>query len=69
MSLYRRIWKTINRVTVSVPKWTRHCTRQNAYLIGRTPVGRVTIAVLRVNDPFRVELRKTLIEEGVVPTA
>jgi HNH endonuclease len=48
-------------------KWTRHFTWQNAYLIGRTPVGRVTIAVLRINDLFRVELRETLIEEGVFP--
>jgi hypothetical protein len=48
-------------------KWTRHFHWQDAYLIGRTPVGRVTVAVLKINDPFRVALRKMLIEEGVVP--
>jgi len=36
-------------------------------LIGRTPVGRVTVALLRINDPFRVELREGLIAEGVFP--
>ena len=50
-------------------KWTRHFHWQGAYLIGRTPTGRVTIAVLRINDPFRVELRELLIEEGVFPPA
>ena len=50
-------------------KWTRHFYWQGAYLIGRTPIGRVTVAVLRINDPFRVELREMLIEEGVFPPA
>jgi hypothetical protein len=48
--------------------WARHFAwREDAYLIGRTPIGRVTIVVLRINDPFRIELRETLIEEGVFP--
>jgi hypothetical protein len=42
---------------------TRHFGWRDAYLTGRTPVGRVTIAVLRINDPFRVELREMLIAE------
>jgi hypothetical protein len=48
-------------------KWTRHFRWHGAYLIGRTPVGRVTVAILRINEPFRVELREGLIEEGVFP--
>ena len=48
-------------------KWARHFAWRNAYLTGRTPIGRVTVAVLRINDPFRVELRETLIDEGVFP--
>ena len=44
-----------------------HTTR--AYLVGRTPVGRVTVAVLNINDPFRVELRQRLIDEGLFPPA
>jgi hypothetical protein len=47
-------------------KWTRHFRWQGAYLIGRTPVGRVTAAVLNVNDPFRIELRGGLINEGLL---
>ncbi len=48
-------------------KWERHFRWRGAYLIGRTTIGRVTIAVLNINDPFRVELRKGLIEEGLFP--
>jgi len=46
-------------------KWAKHFRWQGAYLIGLTPVGRVTVAVLRINEPFRVELREELIIEGV----
>ena len=48
-------------------KWTRHFRWRDAYLIGSTPVGRVTIAVLRINDPFRLQLREVLIDEGAFP--
>jgi hypothetical protein len=48
-------------------QWCRHFRWQGAYLIGRTPIGRVTVAVLNMNDPFRVELREGLIEEGLFP--
>jgi 5-methylcytosine-specific restriction endonuclease McrA len=48
-------------------KWTRHFRWRGAYLIGRTPVGRVTVDLLHINDPFRVELREALIEEDVFP--
>ena len=49
-------------------KWERHFRWQGPYLIGRTPIGRVTVALLNVNDPFRVELRELLIEEGLFLT-
>ncbi len=48
-------------------KWARHFRWRGAYLDGRTPVGRVTVAVLQINDALRVELRMALIEEGVFP--
>jgi hypothetical protein len=48
-------------------RWQRHFRWQGACLIGRTPVGRVTVAVLNINDPSRVELREELIEEGLFP--
>lgn len=47
--------------------WRRHFRWQGAYLIGRTPIGRVTIAILKINDPLRVALRQKLIEEGLFP--
>ncbi len=33
--------------------------------MGRTAIGRVTVDVLNINDPFRVALRAELIEEGL----
>lgn len=50
-------------------KWARHFRWAGPFLIGRTPVGRVTIAVLNINDPFRVALREGLIAEGLFPPA
>lgn len=47
--------------------WARHFRWQGPYLIGRTPVGRVTVALLHINDEYRVELREGLIEEGLFP--
>lgn len=47
--------------------WARHFRWQGAYLLGRTAIGRVTIAILKINDPLRVELRQNLIDEGIVP--
>ena len=50
-------------------KWQRHFRWRGAYVIGRTAIGRVTVNVLNINDPLRVELRETLIEEGLFPQA
>jgi hypothetical protein len=46
-------------------KWSRHFRWQGALLVGRTPIGRATIAVLGINLPLRVRLRQALIDEGV----
>ena len=35
-------------------KWSRHFRWEGPYLMGRTAIGRVTIELLRINDPFRV---------------
>jgi len=40
---------------------------QGACLIGRTPIGRVTVDVLNISDAFCIDLRQTLIMEGVFP--
>ena len=45
-------------------KWSHHFAWDGPYLRGRTAIGRVTVAILRINHPFRVELREGLIEEG-----
>ena len=48
-------------------KWTKHFCWNGPYLVGLTPTGRVTVALLHINDEYRVELRETLIEEGQFP--
>jgi hypothetical protein len=48
-------------------KWSRHFRWQGPVLIGRTPVGRATVAVLAMNLPHRVAQRVALIAEGVFP--
>ncbi|MBV8126112.1 MAG: hypothetical protein JO114_00445 [Planctomycetaceae bacterium] len=48
-------------------KWSRHFRREGAYLVGRTPIGRVTVELLRINDPFRVEFREELMAEELFP--
>ena len=50
-------------------KWSRHFRWHGALLVGRTPVGRVTVAVLAINLPYRIALRQGLIDEGLFPFA
>ncbi len=45
-------------------KWATHFRWQGPYLIGRTPIGRVTVALLHINEDVRVELREELLAEG-----
>lgn len=46
-------------------KWQRHFRWDGPPLIGRTPVGRSTIAVLQINAPHRVAQRAALLDEEV----
>ena len=41
-------------------RWTRHFEWSGATLVGRTACGRATIAVLDINHPQRVQLRRQL---------
>lgn len=50
-------------------KWSKHFRWQGAVLTGLTAIGRTTIALLRINDDCRIELRELLIAEGVFPPA
>ena len=46
-------------------KWAYHFRLDGP--VGRTPIGRVTVYVLNMNHPLRVELRRQLIQEGKFP--
>jgi hypothetical protein len=48
-------------------KWDRHFRWNGPVLEGRTPVGRVTVAVLNINEPQAVAVRQALIEAGLFP--
>jgi hypothetical protein len=48
-------------------KWSRHFRWEGPRLIGRTRIGRATIAVLAINDPAFVTFRHTLIDAGIFP--
>jgi len=48
-------------------KWSRHFRWSGPVLVGRTAVGRATIAVLKINAEHRVAQRSALIKEGVFP--
>jgi hypothetical protein len=45
--------------------WRRHFRWEDARLIGRTAIGRVTIQLLQMNDPVRTILRVELLGEGL----
>jgi HNH endonuclease len=47
--------------------WQEHFAWHVPELVGRTPIGRATVAVLAINLPRRIALRRALIEEGVSP--
>jgi hypothetical protein len=46
-------------------KWATHFRWKGAYLVVRTPIGRVTVDLLHINDELRVELRESLMAEGL----
>jgi len=47
--------------------WNEHFRWKGPLIVGRTVVGRVTVAVLNMNRPDRVVLRRLLIADGVFP--
>jgi HNH endonuclease len=48
-------------------KWGAHFRWDGARLIGRTPLGRATVAVLNINEPDAVATRAALIAAGLFP--
>lgn len=49
-------------------KWAAHFAWNGPVLVGKTPIWRVTIQVLAINDPSAVAVRQALIEEGLFPS-
>jgi hypothetical protein len=49
-----------------IDRWADHFAWEGARLVGKTPVGKVTVEVLAINLPYRIALRAALIEEGVL---
>jgi hypothetical protein len=47
--------------------WRRHFMWVGAVLVGRTQIGRVTVMLFGINDPGRIELRQTLIDQDDWP--
>src|SRR5262245_40103327 len=41
-------------------KWDRRFRWQGVYLVGRTPIGRTTVAVLNMNGAYMLALRQSL---------
>ena len=48
-------------------RWDYHFAWDGPRLIGKTPIGRVTVRVLYINDPLMVLVREELIAEGLFP--
>ncbi len=45
--------------------WREHFEWVGAEVVGRTAVGRVTVAVLAINHPDAIAVRESLLREGV----
>lgn len=49
--------------------WDEHFRWDGPVLVGRTAIGRATVAVLEIDLPHRVAHRQALIEEGAFPVS
>ena len=49
-------------------KWKAHFFWDGPVLRGKTPIGRATVVLLRINDPARIEHRHLLMNAGLYPT-
>lgn len=41
-------------------KWSRHFERRGVRLVGKTPTGRATVSLFKMNDPQRLRIRALL---------
>src|SRR5947208_4782405 len=60
-------WRPVRLFHPRRHKWAYHFRWDGPRLVGRTPIGRTTAAVLAINAPAAVAVRRMLIEEGVFP--
>src|SRR5436305_462024 len=58
----RKTRKVIGLFNPRRHSWPRHFRWEGARLVGRTPVGRVTIAVLKIDLAHRLALRQLLMD-------
>lgn len=48
-------------------RWARHFRWRGSSIFGRTPIGRVTVAVVNMNGLFLVRLREELMRDDLFP--
>ena len=48
--------------------WAEHFRYDGAIVVGLTDIGRTTVIVLAINEPYRVTARRALMEEGLFPS-
>jgi hypothetical protein len=65
----RRSGRLVSLFNPRRQSWKRHFRWRGPVLVGITATGRATIAVLDMNNPQRIELRRHLIAAGVFPDA
>src|SRR5262245_24635566 len=47
-------------------RWSAHVDWDGPMIVGKTPIGRTTLYVLNMNHPDRAELRRLLMEAGLL---
>jgi HNH endonuclease len=50
-----------------IDHWNKHFRFKAPRIIGLTPIGRATVAILNFNGPSQLVIRAALFEEGVFP--
>ena len=50
-----------------IQEWPGHFKLEEAHILGRTPVGRTTVFLLKLNDPVRLQIRLALISQELYP--
>jgi len=59
--------KMVRLFNPRLDRWSQHFRCDGARIVGTTPVGRASAALLRMNDTERLRIRSLLLELGVLP--